>query len=337
VSPIPFVADKDVNWQRVQVLLSESKACNRWSNFGPVSRRLEAKIHETLDLTRDLAVVVCSSGTSALQALVAMEDNRAGRRLKWCVSAYGFYCSVQENLLQARVIDCDDQAMFPLAEIPGVEAEALVVTNVFGSLGSTEPYRVAARKRGIPMVVDAAKDFHAGARGPNEMISFHHTKPWGFGEGGCAIVQADDEEAFRRLISFGVSPEAIDPRGLNGKMSDVAAAFILSRLEEMEALSPRYRAQYQRILQLGLSEGYQVLGGVMSHPGVPASVPFVAPHPVDLKPNEHLTLGKYYRPVGPGQTARKIFASIINVPCHPGVEVLPDRTISQVLAELING
>ena len=38
----------------------------------------------------------------------------------------------------------------------------------------------------------------------SEILSFHHTKPWGFGEGGAVICETFDEKIVRQLINFGV-------------------------------------------------------------------------------------------------------------------------------------
>ena len=36
-----------------------------------------------------------------------------------------------------------------------------------------------------------------------EVISFHHTKPWGFGEGGIIVCNTKHENKIKELINFG--------------------------------------------------------------------------------------------------------------------------------------
>ena len=76
---------------------------------------------------------------------------------------------------------------------------------------------IAGRKliRAIAYVVKAdVKDeitFYKGRNscnyGNGSIISFHHTKPFGFGEGGAIIIDSKYEEGARRLINFGISNE----------------------------------------------------------------------------------------------------------------------------------
>ena len=178
--------------------------------------------------------------------------------------------------------------------------------------------------------------FGSHRHGANECISFHHTKPWGFGEGGCAIVSAEHEALFRSLICFGhEAGEDINRRAGNGKISDISCAFGLVRLKQMETRGEEYRQQYRRIALIGRRVGMAILSDVSDHPGIPASVPFLAPLPIEDFKHPILPTGRYYYPLEPTDKAMDIYQRIINVPCHPGMAALSDEEIKSALESFI--
>ena len=75
---------------------------------------------------------------------------------------------------------------------------------------------------------------------------------------GCAIVRNDDEALLRRLLRFGygAAPE-LALFASNGKMSDLAAATILSRLKEFPGVAAEYQHQWRRIAELASNIGFK--------------------------------------------------------------------------------
>lgn len=65
------------------------------------------------------------------------------------------------------------------------------------------------------------------------IISFHHTKPIGFGEGGAIIVDRKYSDIVRKIINFGIGLEEKNyfyKYGNNYKMSDISAIYIIQHL-----------------------------------------------------------------------------------------------------------
>lgn len=330
---LKFVEDKELDMAMVGQFLSASKIANHWSNFGPVASRLEKKIAQDLNLSEDLRVVMCASGTAALHAVVSLHETIADRPLRWATSSFGFYTSVQGPLQHADIVDCNSQGMLDLDKIDPEDFDGFVVTNVFGQADNLQEYYRYAATHGKIMCVDAALSYGSHTHGANECISFHHTKPWGFGEGGCAIVAREHEQLLRSLICFGHEPGLdINRRATNGKISDVSAAFALMRLKHMERLRAQYRMAYKRIANAGLAAGLKVLSGVREHPGIPASVPFLCPKPREDFKHPSIPTGRYYHPLADTPMANAIYNRIINVPCHPGMAKLSDMELFEALA-----
>lgn len=332
---IRFVEDKAVDPAFVDRLLQHSQAANHWTNFGPLSLRLERDLADRLRLPPSLRVVMCSSGTQAMHALVGMHETVAQRRLRWVTSAFGYYCTIQGPLAEAAVVDCDARSLLRLDELDVDAFDGFIVTNAFGLFNDLEAYRAFASAHDKVLIVDAAMAYRCHAHGPNEIISFHHTKPWGFGEGGSAIVAAEHEDLFRSLISLGHRPgQAINRRATNGKASDIASAYHLMRLSHLDHLEQTYRQQYERIAALGVEVGFEPLGQVMKHPGIPGNVPLLARMPIADVRHRDLPTGRYYHPLGELPRARDIFDRIVNVPCHPGIASIDDAVLAAALRDI---
>lgn len=348
--PLAWVEDKPLDMAFLDAALAESRAKNHWSNFGPVSAVLEDTISAVLDLPDDRRVVSTSSGTTALHALVSLHHHDADRPLRWVTSSFGFPASVEGPLGGALVVDVDDRALLDLERLADLDLgsyDGVVLTNVFGLVDDISDYVEFCRDRSKVLISDSAAGLDWGRRvvgdGPlQEIVSFHHTKPWGMGEGGCAIVPADQELRFRSIINFGLMTDD-DFGGLatNGKMSELAAAAILQRLRDLPYVAGRYSAQYRRVRKTAASLGYRILAPLpIADPGrvTPPCVPLLAPHPVSMADldNDVVVLRKYYRPLSDDTpNARKLFRRIVNVPCHPGLESIPTERLRGVLAGIL--
>lgn len=345
---VAYLENKPPNRRRVVQLLSESQRANHWANGGPVSRRLEETIAEMTALHLGRVVVACSSGTAALNALAGLSAVKRGRALRWAVSGYTFFSSFIGPFAGSLVVDCDAEGMLDLealASVPADSYDGLCVTNLFGLHPDLKRYEDFCRDRDKVLIVDNAQGlFHVDRsrmNGPDEIISFHHSKPWGFGEGGCAIVSKEDARIIRSIINFGVSlPRSAAPFVFNGKMADVAAAYILDRLERLPAWLPRYEKESHRItgiirrarLSLRLFARNDNRFAGVGH------IAFLASHPVgiDQLENGFFVMRKYYRPPpGPGLIrARDLYARMINVPAHSQMPAVPAKSLIEVLAKI---
>jgi dTDP-4-amino-4,6-dideoxygalactose transaminase len=348
---IAFVEAKRPDYEHVRRLLAASEASGTWSNFGPVSVRLEETVEELLELPRERRAVACASGTVALHGLVRLHEHLADRRLRWVVSAFTFHAQRQGPLAAARVLDCDPRGLLDaeeLAALPADSYDGIVVTHLFGVAGPVGRYEELAARGGKVLIFDSASCFGAtdrrgsplGRFGAAELFSFHHTKPCGFGEGGCAVVPAELADTFRSLINFGLY-KGIDTgaRSSNGKMSDVAAAYILDRLRHRETIRRAHLAQFRRLVGIAGDLGLTALVDGGREGAFPSLAPILFPRPV---PPERLSGGplvlhKYYRPLRPRTRADALYARLVCFPCHPGVAAVADEELRAAMAALAHG
>ena len=320
--PLKFISSKIPNWERVQSFLADCSLTNKWSNFGPVSDKLERLLTSQLKLDDDLSVVMTASGTSALHALAQMHSYLNGKQLKWLTSSFSFPCLNQGPLQNSVLVDCDEDCMLDLNKI-NQDFDGMIVTNIFGSQLNCNKYNEFCK--GKILIVDSATGFDNVEHFENEFISFHHTKPWGFGEGGCAIVSKKNERLFRSIINFGIqtnSPSLIAKWSSNFKMSEVSAAFILDRI--MQSDLHDYRQQFDRISKLLPFKFVETISTM-------GYVTFISDQPIQLKPNHLFEIKKYYKPIDESVVANEVFSKILCVPCYPEMAMFSDEQIVDAL------
>ena len=346
---VHFLEQKKTDWTRVQQFLELARKANHWTNFGPVTAALERALEHLMGVPASRAVVMCSSGTTALYALIGLHALKRGRPLRVVTSAYGFFCSNTGPLTDAvTLVDCDERALLDiglLARVPAESYDAVLLTNVFGMSSEFDVYRDFCRANRKTLLVDNAtapvgyKRDYDGA--PDEIVSFHHTKPWGVGEGGCAVVAREDADTLRGFLNFGVGlPPAAAPYATNGKISDFSSALILDRLERYPVWTTYYRAQYSRILRLARAAGLREFRAD-NDKQVHAHLPMLAPAARSMKDLQGgpFPIRKYYRPLADRgmPVAASIYERMVNIPTHAGMAAVPTDVISEVLQRVQKG
>jgi dTDP-4-amino-4,6-dideoxygalactose transaminase len=349
MSPVAFVEPKKPDFNRIQELLSQSDLENHWSNFGPVWQRLKSFIEIRLELPTSRVAIPCASGTQALTAAAAIASRNPSRE-PWLVSAYGFRSTIIGPFADARIVDCDTAGMLSIEGAKDLDPSTfggVVVTNPFGLCSDFSEYVRLARSLEKPLILDNAAGFDSIDRSDHagifECLSLHHTKPFGFGEGGCLIVDAEIEMRARAAINLGYGQFTPDSARYcsNGKLSEPAAAFILSRLESEKTWAPSYRRELVRLSRVASQMGIPQLQEP-PHPttSVYGQLALLANCDVtsDELRSEVVTLRKYYPPLSPdAPVANATYRRIVNLPVHPGMMSISDREIEELLQQFCGG
>ena len=347
--PLPFIEHKFPDLAELAEILRLSSESGYWTNFGPVCSLLESALERYLNLPPSRKVVMCSSGTAALFTWIAVKQYQAGRKLRWVVSAYGFPSTYIGPLADAAVLDCDRAATLDLQALARLHPDTwdgVVLTNVFGLRPDVRDYLELCGNLGKELVVDNAGLLGGFEREDSrwqvdEVLSFHQTKPWGMGEGGCAVVSNDIAPLFRELTNPGLALAGAARAGAsNSKISDFSCALILQRLLRAPEWSCAYREQARRVLGIALDCGLIPLAPLDLSTLTPPHLPLLAPRVLaetDLV-NQTVVLHKYYRPLsGSAPNAWDIYRRIVNVPCHPGMAALADDEIARGLGSIVSG
>ena len=353
-APVPFIENKIYDFRRLSDLLSLSISQNHHANGGPVSRLLETLVAYLTRQPDQRRVIAVSSGTTALHMACGLHGLKAQNPdFRWVTSAFNFFSARVGPLSGAMVIDCDPHGGFDLdalRALPPDSYDGVIYTNVFAQHSDWEEVAAFCAHHGKSLVVDNATgllDRPQEALRPGsliEIISAHHTKPWGVGEGGFLLCDAEDEATLRQLANFAsLLPDEVAFAASNYKISDLSAAAIIDRLERMPSWVPHYVAQQDRMHALmtdvDAADIKPFLGSTI--PLSPrAHTPFLCPVPVDApRVAGSVTLRKYYRPLPalePTPNAEDLFARIFSLSNAPEMQLASDDEIVAQVRDMMD-
>ena len=240
--------------------LREIDRARVYSNHGPLFFRFAAKLEKRLGQPAG-SVVPSSSGTNALcgALLATVPPGRPARTLA-LVPSFTFVATAvaaERCGLRPLIADVDPRTWMldpeTLVDHPRLAEIAVVIAVApFGRPMPQAPWRRFSAITGIPVVIDAAASFSTIEIDPAPylgaiptVMSFHATKSFGIGEGGCVV--CDDtttSTAVARALNFGFFGKRDSiAASLNGKMSEFQAAIGLAALDAW----PGRRLALQRI------------------------------------------------------------------------------------------
>ncbi|WP_045419973.1 dTDP-4-amino-4,6-dideoxy-D-glucose aminotransferase VioA [Vibrio campbellii] len=233
---------------------------NRWlTNNGPFHQQLESELADYLGVEH---VSLFNNATIALiTALQAMRIN--GEVITTPYSFVATSHSIMWNGLEPVFVDIDpttfniDPTKIESAITP--RTTAIMPVHCYSNPCDVEAIQKIADDYGLKVIYDAAHAFGISYKGESllkwgdlSILSFHATKVFNTFEGG-AIISPDVKTKRRidRLKNFGIVDElTVTAPGINGKMSEINAAFGLLQLkhiddamEKRQAIDRFYRKQ----------------------------------------------------------------------------------------------
>jgi len=345
MSKVPWVNYKSCDFEHIQELLKPSLQINQLTNYGPIVRQLELWFTQKLSLDQEKVVIAVNNAALGLDALVGGINWTENRRIRYATQAFTFPCAAQGELQDSQIIDIDEEYGPDLSQVSN-DVDGLIVTNLFGNVTDIEKYVNWAKEKGKILLFDNATVPLTNYNGRNVVnygtgciISLHHTKPLGFGEGGLVIVDKKYEKAVRKCVNFGFDVQdgkiTWHPYGKNCKMSEISAAFILSYLQKnQEKVYIQQVELYNRF-----AEGLRRIPDAHLFPTYSSGTPFVSCLVVvfDRKITNdeicryelhNITAKKYYTPLKDLPKSQWLFDHILCLPCH--LDVTPD-TIDRYL------
>jgi dTDP-4-amino-4,6-dideoxygalactose transaminase len=247
----PNIGNRERLFERFNQMLD-----TRWlSNAGPFVLEFERKIAELVGVKH--CVVMCN-------ATVALEIVTRALDLEGEVILPSFTFVATAHALQWQKITpvfCDiDPTTHTIdpAKVEGMitpRTTGIVGVHLWGRGCDVDALADIARRRRLKLLFDAAHAFGCthkgkmiGSFGNAEVFSFHATKFLNSFEGG-AVVTNDDELArkIRLMKNFGFRAyDDVGYIGINGKMTEAAAAMGLTSLESMDDFVAVNIANYQR-------------------------------------------------------------------------------------------
>ncbi|MCK8464477.1 DegT/DnrJ/EryC1/StrS family aminotransferase [Aliiroseovarius sp. S1339] len=352
--PIQFIENKIYDHQRMAELLSLSIAANHHANGGPVAALLESMVAALTNVPAHRRVIAVNNGTSALHLACGLHELQAqSPGFRWVASAFNFFSCKVGPLSETQIIDCDAQGRFDLdalKALPLSSYDGVIYTNVFATQSDWDDVADFCSRHGKSFVVDNAtglfdRPASSGEKhAPIETISAHHTKPWGVGEGGFILCDADQDETIRALVNYAARlPDSANFCASNFKLSDLSAAAIIDRLERMPYWRQFYKFQERRMKSLVIDTGLDIrpFAGDVETISPLAHTAFLAPVPVDIDAaSGPVIMRKYYRPLVPKDlsatpipNAQHLFDHVFSLSNAPEMRLASNEDIiAQIIA-----
>ena len=252
--------------------------------LGPEHNELEQRLAEYVGVKHCIGA---SSGTDTL--LIALMAYSIGPGDEVITSPFTFIATGEMIALAgAKPVFIDIDARTYNLEPALLEkaitsrTKAIMPVSLYGQCADMDAINAIARKRGIPVIEDAAQSFGAMYRGKRSCAvsevgstSFFPSKPLGaYGDGG-ALFTDDDELAkvMREIRVHGQDRRYHHPRlGINGRLDTLQAAVLLAKMEifpeEVEARNT-IGARYSAMIEEAFAKE--------SEPARRVTTPYVAP------------------------------------------------------------
>lgn len=249
--------------------LEEIWDSKRLTNNGPMHQKLEQALCNYLDVPE---IALFNNGTIAL--LTALQALRiTGEVITTPFSFVATAHSLTWNDITPVFVDIEpdsfnlDPAKIEAAITP--RTTAIMPVHCYGTPCNVDAIQEIADKYNLKVIYDAAHAFGVTDQGGSilrhgdlSVISFHATKVFNTFEGGAIICpDKKTKKHIDNLKNFGIVDEVtVVAAGINGKMSEINAAFGLLQLKYIEqALSARQSIDCLYRAELASMEGITLL------------------------------------------------------------------------------
>lgn len=219
---------------------------NKWlTNNGPFHQQLEQALCEYLGVEH---LALFTNGTIAL--VTALQTLRITGEV--ITTPYSFVAtshSLLWNNIRPVFVDIDpatmnlDPSKIEAAITP--QTTAIMPVHCYGNPCDVERIQKIADTYGLKVIYDAAHAFGVEYKGESllrhgdlSVLSFHATKIFNTFEGGAIVCpDAKTKQRIDYLKNFGIADEVtVMAPGINGKMSEVQAAFGVLQLKHIDAV-----------------------------------------------------------------------------------------------------
>ena len=213
------------------------------TNGGPFHQQLEQALCDHLGVKH---LALFTNGTIAL--VTALQALRITGEV--ITTPYSFVATAHSllwNGIKPVFVDIDPQTLnLDPAKIEAAitpQTTAILPVHVYGHPCDVEAIQRVADKHNLRVIYDAAHAFgvqcHCGSvlnHGDLSVLSFHATKVFNTFEGGAIVCpDAETKKHIDQLKNFGFVDEVtVVAPGINGKMSEVNAAFGLLQLDHID-------------------------------------------------------------------------------------------------------
>lgn len=340
---IRWVPKKEINEKRVSDLLSSSIESGQFTNYGPNVKLLEEVVRKVLIIDNNKSVVCVSNATHGLWAVISAFEMFYNTKITCATQSMTFPASAQGVLKDTTILDIDSDGGLDLNLV--TTEKCIFVTNIFGNLVDIDKYSIWAKENNKLVVFDNAAtpiSFYKGKNSCNygnaSVISFHHTKPLGFGEGGCIIIDNQYEESLRKIINFGFdSNHKWHRNGSNYKMSDIQASYIIQHLDRIDEIVKKHH-ELTTYFVSRLPKHIKLFPNASEKPFFSCFCILLknSSHYLDTLISNGINARIYYEPLISTPVADAFFNDILCIPCTNDMTIIDIDRIIELLYNILS-
>lgn len=269
------------------------------TNGGPFHQQLEQALCDYLGVKH---ISLLTNGTIAL--ITALQVLRiTGEVITTPFSFVATSHSLLWNGIKPVFVDIDpvtlnlDPDKIEAAVTP--QTTAILPVHCYGHPCDVDRIREVAQRHGLKVIYDAAHAFgvqcHSGSvlnHGDLSVLSFHATKMFNTFEGGAIVCHdATTKQRIDQLKNFGFVDEiTVVSLGINGKMSEINAAFGLLQLKGIDAAVLRRKA-----IDVHYRKRLAKIKGIHCLPNAGEKMPNYTSFPVMVRPEYPLSRDALYQ------------------------------------------
>lgn len=322
-----------------KIQICEQKRC--LTNYGENVQILEDFFAKKFYLSEaNKVAIVAANASCAIQAVVSGFKTFFKKDLKFATQAFTFPSSAQGCLRNVSIIDIGADGGLDLDKIDADKVDGIIVTNCFGHVCELENVQKWGEFHEKLVIFDnAATPFsfynnklchHFGVA---SVVSLHHTKSVGYGEGGLIIVDKQFENVIRSMCNFGFNQrkkQFWNSDAGNFKMSEISAIYIAEFLENNFDII----VEHNRKLYLYFHEKVAKMKGITSFPNAcHSTTPVVSCLAILFETNyarnmvkeilskHNIEVKTYYKPLTNqwSEKSKSFYSRIMCLPCHVDV------------------
>lgn len=350
---INWVPEKNIDYKKIEELMNLSINSKQFTNYGPNVQLLEKYIKQLFEIEDNKSVIVVANASLGIQILTQGINLYENKDLQWCTQSFTFPPSNQGTLKNSIILDIDYEGGLNLNEV-NENINGLIVTNIFGNVVDIDKYLTYCDKNNKMLIFDNAATHYTFYKGKNCLnygngciISFHHTKPFGFGEGGAIIVDKKYDNVIRKLINFGIGYNEnlyYLSEANNCKMSDIQAVYIIQYLlNYFNIILKIHQKLYNYLIEKLNNVNIKLYPSFHdNNKNILSCFSFIFNNneqsilvEKELL-NNNIFCRKYYHPLKKTKITCDIYDKILCVPCHKDMKTDDIDKIIEIIKNVIN-
>lgn len=313
---ITWVNKKIINLTYINSKIIKCTESKIFTNGGTNVTELQTRIKAIFDIDQNKDVLMVCNGSMGLNSLISGMNMYYRKKLRWIVQSFTFPCSSQGLLIDSIVYDIDNNMGPNIEKLHDHlnDFDGIVITNCFGCSVNIQLYEKFCKDNNKILLFDNAAASMTYYNGKNHlnygngcMVSLHHTKPVGFGEGGFIVFDKIYLESMKKVICFGYTLDnkyEYDKNGSNYKMSEIAAIYIDEYLNNLTKIYNHHThlVKYfiDKLHENNLNNDIKMFPNYSDYgKSLLANLPIIFNHNIDVKPfhENHIEAKKYYYPL----------------------------------------